>query len=171
MGAGWLGTVWVMTNKMAHDSGCHGDGPILPSDLCLGFYTDGAQNRSRCSPCLTGRLTRLQTSCTQEQSAHAQGQQTLWEVPAVRAQSEGDRAGDRAGGGDGLYWSASVCRVSFRDSGLRAVWGREELSGVLTVVWMVCFTQRGRDDHRPVWPSWLSPNSFFLLVFLEVFPL
>ena len=55
------------------------------------------------------------------------GQQTLWEMPAVRAQSEGDRAGDRAGGGDGLYWSAGVCRVSFRDSGLRTVWGREEL--------------------------------------------
>ena len=46
-----------MTNKMAHDSGCHGDGMILPSHLCLGFYTDGARNRSRGSPCIPGRLT------------------------------------------------------------------------------------------------------------------
>ena len=54
-------------------------------------------------------------------------QQTLWEMPAVRARSEGHRAGDRAGGGDGLYWRVSVRRVSFSDRGLRTVWGRKEL--------------------------------------------
>ena len=29
MGAGWLGTGWFMTNKMAHDHGCHGAWLIL----------------------------------------------------------------------------------------------------------------------------------------------
>ena len=42
MGAGWLGTVWVMTNKMAHDNGWHGTWPILeilPYDPSMWFYS------------------------------------------------------------------------------------------------------------------------------------
>ena len=36
MGAGWLGTGWFVSNKMAHGNGCYGAGLILetlPYDL------------------------------------------------------------------------------------------------------------------------------------------
>ena len=44
MGAGWLGTGWLLTNKMAFDNGCHGAWfilEILACDPSMELHRDG----------------------------------------------------------------------------------------------------------------------------------